>query len=313
MAEEEKGMDIENIDALKEKLVAVSTEIDAIKNSFSKSAEDLSRIQGMLTIGKLDDLSSIINKFETRVAEVEKKRVEASEGAKKYSEELEKEKERLIKLWDAYKNQEEELSVTEKKVAEYKEKIRTSEATQKHIEDDFTARINTLTQKLTEYEEKEGQVNDYKLKCEEFDNIRNELEREIHDLKEQNSTNETIINDLNQQIVDLRGRENYEEYKEKYEEVSAEYEKEKERLTKLYQLYEETEAECNKLKNENKNWQNWYNTNKEISNKLFSSGPPFEIETSVNTPIEQTPKLPTTDNENTEKKPKIKRKLKFRK
>ena len=109
MSEENNIEDEENFNSIKGKLHAVSTELDAIKNSFSKSTEDLTRVQNMLSINNLDEISGVIEKFEDRVTEAEKRRIEAIDGAKKYSEELEKEKERLIKLWDAYKNQEEEL------------------------------------------------------------------------------------------------------------------------------------------------------------------------------------------------------------
>ena len=68
--------------------------------------------------------------------------------------------------------------------------------------------------------------------------------------------------------------EKFSEYKEKFDELTIQYEKEKERLTKLYGLYEETELECKNLKQENIGWQNWFDSNKEIFNKLFSTTPP---------------------------------------
>ena len=85
-------------------------------------------------------------------------KIEAADGAKKYSEELEKEKERLIKLWDAYKNQEEELSATEKKISEYEDRVRNAEVSKKQLEDDLTARIDTLTKRLEENEGKVGGI-----------------------------------------------------------------------------------------------------------------------------------------------------------
>ena len=277
MAEENKLTEnVENIDTLKEKLHAVSNEIDAIKNSFTKNAENLSRIQNMLSVGNLEDISEMIGKFESRVAEVEKQRVEASDGARKYSEELEKEKERLIKLWDAYKNQEEELSTAEKKASEYEERVRAAELEKKQIEEDLTARINTLTEKLQQYEGNAGEFENYKQKCEEFDGIRNQLERELHDLRDANTKKDNMINDLSRQVSELSSKDNYEEYKDKFEEVQAEYDKEKERLTKLYQLYEETESECKTLKSANEKWESWYNTNKDMFSRLFSGAPPDE-------------------------------------
>jgi len=275
MAEENKIVgNVENIDSLKEKLHTVSNEIDAIKNSFTKSAENLSRIQNMLSVGNLEDLTGMIEKFESRVADVEKQRVEASDGARKYSEELEKEKERLIKLWDAYKNQEEELSTAEKKASEYEERVRTAELEKKQIEDDLTARINTLNEKLQQYEGNASEFENYKQKCEEFDGIRNQLERELHDLRDANTKKDNMVNDLSRQVSELSAKDNYEEYKNKFEEVQAEYDKEKERLTKLYQLYEETESDCKTLRSANEKWESWYSTNKEIFGRLFSGGPP---------------------------------------
>ena len=273
MVVENKGS--EDIDSLREKLMAVSNEIDTIKNSFSKNTEDLSRIQKMLSLGDLEDIGGVIEKFESKIAEVERQKNEVAEGAKRYSEELEKEKERLVKLWDAYKNQEEELSVVEKKISEYEDRIKTAETSKKQLEEDFTARIDTLTQQLDEYKEQVEKIDGYKQKYDEYDNIKNQLETEINDLKTENSSKEHIINDLNNQIIKLREKEDYKEFKDKFEALNTEYEKEKERLTKLYQLYEETNSECTRLKEENQNWQNWYSSNKDIFSRLFSTSPPI--------------------------------------
>ena len=297
MDEEDKiKKNYENLDSLKEKLVAVTSEIDAIKSSFSKNTEDLSRIQSMLSVGHIDNISGVIEKYESRIAEAEKLKSEAAESSRKYSEELEKEKERLIKLWDAYKNQEEELSSTERRIAEFENRAKTSELTQKQMENDYAARIKTLELKLAENENKANQLDDYKVRYEEFNNIKNNLETELHNLKEENERKEKEINDLNIKVDEMKEMENYTQYKEKYEEVNAEYEKEKERLTKLYKLYEETEKECKRLKEENANWQNWYNQNMNTFNKLFSAAPPV-------TTTPKTPEKPI-DNPITKKKKK---------
>jgi len=312
MVEENKGVrDVEQIGSLKEKLLAVSNEIDVIKSSFSKNAHDLSKIQSMLNVEHLDELGGILETFENKVAEAERRRTEATDGARKYGEELEKEKERLIKLWDAYKNQEEELSATEKKIADYEDRVRMAESSKKQLEDDLTARINTLTKKLEENEDKVNQFDKYKQRYEEYNNIHNQLEQEIHTLREDNTKKENIINDLNEQISELRNMENYSEYKEKYEAMTAEYEKEKERLTKLYQLYEETDSECKSLSEENKNWQNWYNSNQEIFNKLFSTVPPVR---STETPMYESPSFtPPPENPTDDAPKKAKKKLRFKK
>ncbi|MEA2055539.1 MAG: hypothetical protein U9O49_01750 [Candidatus Thermoplasmatota archaeon] len=292
---------MEPASSMKGKLQKVSDEIDSIKNSFSKGTEDLARIQSMLDVESVEDMSGIIKRFEGQVAEAERKRTEAAEEAKKHSEELEKEKERLIKLWDAYKNQEEELSTTEKRVLDYEGKIRTAEVSKKQLEDDLTARINTLTQKMQENENKINQVDEYRQKYEESDEIINNLEGEIKTLKDQIYQKNDETEALQKQVNDMKENEKYAEYKEKYEQVTTEYEKEKERLTKLYHLYEETETENKKLKEETTGWQEWFESNKGIFDKLFAAPPTTDAPSVKTTP---TP---------SEKKPKKKRKLKLRK
>ena len=273
--------------SLEERLRQATDEIDSIKSLFSKSTEDLSRIQSMLDVGNLGEISTIIEKIEGRATEAERKRDEASHGAKKYSEELEKEKERLIKLWDAYKNQEEELSTIETKLANFEEQSRTAETEKKQLEDDFNARIITLTQKLEENEGKVSQFDEYKQRFEEFGNMRNQLEEEVYSLKGEINKKDDIINSLQGEISKTKEYEKYAEYKDKFNDLSTQYEKEKERLTKLYHLYEETETECKRLREETKGWQNWFDSNKAIFDKLFSSTPRAE---SINVKANEKPK-----------------------
>jgi chromosome segregation ATPase len=318
MTEENKmDKDWGHVNSLKDKLQMVTTEIDSIKNSFAKGAEDLARIQNMLDLGNLEEITTMIERYEGQVAEAEQKRMEAAEGAKKYSEELEKEKERLIKLWDAYKNQEEELSTTEKKIAEYEEQARMAESSKQQLEEDYTARINLLTQRIEENEEKIQKYDEYQGRVEDFDNVRNRLEGEIHTLKEESNNKDTTINNLQQQVNELKDYEKHSEYKGKYDELNTEYEKEKERLTKLYQLYEETDTECKRLKKENHNWQQWFNSNKEIFDKLFSAAPTYQTptETKETTKVEVTPEPPTTDTPEDlrPERPKKKKKIRLKK
>jgi chromosome segregation ATPase len=298
------GENMGNLDSLKEKLIAVTNEIDAIKTSFTKNTQELARIQDTLSVGNIEDIGGIVESYENKIAEAEKQRVEAAESSKKYSEELEKEKERLIKLWDAYKNQEEELSSTEKRLTEYEEKVKKAEAEVKQTEDDYQARIKTLEQKVEEYEGTGTKMEEYKKRCEEFDEIQNRLEEENHTLKTQMTKKDEEIDNLNKQLNKLKEMEDYSQYKEKYEEVNAEYEKEKERLTKLYQLYEDTDEECKTLRDENKQWQKWHDSKMQTFNQLFSSAPPKH----TTEPPLTSPQKPTEEDQ-----PKAKKKLKFRK
>lgn len=303
------GKDVENIDSLKDKLQMVTNEIDTIRNSFAKGAEDLARLQSMLDIGNLEDVSAVVSRYEEQVAEAERQKVEAAEGARKYSEELEKEKERLIKLWDAYKNQEEELSQTEKRIAQYEEQARMSESSKKQLEDDLTARINLLTNKIDENEEKIQKFDEYKNRVDEFDTVRNRLEGENYTLKEEVNNKNTTITTLEKQVCELKEYEKSSEYKAKYEDLNAEYEKEKERLTKLYQLYEETDGECKRLKDDNQNWQKWFNSNRDIFDKLFSAAPGHRLNEA---PYIETPDTTATFNPEDSRPDELNRKKKMR-
>ncbi|MFE3845808.1 hypothetical protein ACFL1L_02980 [Thermoplasmatota archaeon] len=259
---------------LGDKLRHAANEIDNIKSSFVKNTEDLNKIKTLLDVEKLDEINGIIERFEGQVIEAEKRKDEAFKGAKKYSEELEKEKERLIKLWDAYKNQEEELTKTEKKIQDIEEQNFELNQSKKQLEGDYTTRIETLNKKINENEEKIVQFDEYKNKIEEYNKSHEQFEYENQNLKNTVKTKESAIESLQEQVNKYKEYEKFLEYKNKFDELTIQYEKEKERLTKLYNLYEETESECKNLKEENKGWQNWFDSNKEIFNKLFSTTPP---------------------------------------
>lgn len=260
-----------NASILLEKLQQASNEISSIKNSFSKNMDELEKIQSMLSFDDLGKITGMLQDFETRISEAERQKIEAAEGAKKYSQELEKEKERLMKLWDAYKTQEEELSTHEKKTSQFEDRIRNVEQTKNQLEKDLTARISTLTKKLEETEKHALQVNEYRKQMQEFETVREQMEREIHLLKTDLHAKDEVIISMDKEMSTLRQYEAYADYKNKYDDICRDYEKEKDRLTKLFRLYEETEAECNTLKKEANDWQNWFNENEALFNKLFTS------------------------------------------
>jgi len=288
------------VDTLEERLRQAASEIDNLTNSFNKTTEDLSRIKNMLDVDALREITSTIQKFEGQLSEIEKQREEAYQGAQKYSEELEKEKERLIKLWDAYKKQEEELSTAEGKLQDYEDRMHKAEQEKQDLEQDYTTRIDTLNQKLNEQKESEQKLNEYQQRINEFTTTRNNLERENQDLKQEITDQKNTINSLQNSIEEYKKYEKYSEYKDKFEDVNKAYEKEKDRLTKLYHLYEETEKEVTHLRQQNKKWESWFNSNKEIFDKLFSGGPPMP----ASNPTASSNPTPDNFDEDTDKKQK---------
>jgi len=254
-----------------ERLQEASSELGSVKSSFSKGMDDLSKIQSMLNLDELNQMDSLIRSFEERLSESERQREEAAEGARRSNMELEKEKERLVKLWDAYKNQEESLSAQEKRVAELDQKLRDTEEMHIQFERDATARIHTLTEKVNEREEAVQQMEDLKQQVMRFDTIRTQMETNLDSQRRDLMTKDDVIVGLEKQVEELRGLEQFVGFKTKFEDTSVELEKEKERLTKLFRLYEETESENKQLKEDLRGWQSWFNSNETLFTKLFSS------------------------------------------
>ena len=151
MSEEEEytGANVD-LGSFENKIQEVANEIDLIKDSFSKSTEDLTRIKNMLDVNTFKDITATIERFEGLLSDANKQKEEAYQGTKKYSQELEKEKERLIKLWDAYKKQEEELSQTESRIQEFEKQANNYSTEKQELEQRFTQQINTLQEKLNE-------------------------------------------------------------------------------------------------------------------------------------------------------------------
>ena len=305
-----------------ERLQKASTEINTIKSSFSKGMDDLAKIQTMISMDGVHSLNTMIANFEDRIMEAERKRLEAAEGARKFGEELEKEKERLMKLWDAYKNQEEELSNQEKRAQQLEDNVRDIETSKKQLEGDLTNSITTLNKKLEEKEQKLIQLEQLEQRTKDFETIRTDLENNVNQLTCDVTNKNETIKTLEAQVEELQKFKQFEEFKHKFDEISVEYEKEKDRLTKLFRLYEETEAENQHLKKEVSKWETWFNQNEDLFNKLFSSvdtlrKTPSPTSTTQSTPKPQQPKPqqpvnPPSNQQDSGNKKKSKGKLRFK-
>jgi hypothetical protein len=110
-----------------------------------------------------------------------------------------------VKLWDAYKNQEDSLAAQERKVVELDERLRDSERIRMQFENDATARIQTLTQKLEEQQIDARQVDDLKQQVMRFDDIRTQLETNIDQMRGDLIVKDDFIRSLEKQVDELRG------------------------------------------------------------------------------------------------------------
>ena len=263
--------DITDINAFRESIQQVTSQLEQIRSSFYQGVEEIERIKKILNSEHIGKFSDIIAEYETQLTRMEKERNEAIENARKYSQELEKEKERLIKLWDAYKLQEDELNERDKRIAELERKVKEYEDKLRETEKDLSGRIETLTRKLEEKENLLREYDDFRRKYALYEEKNRKLQEEIDNLRNTLNEKEKEITQLKQMVDELSKYREFEDYKTKYEKLSMEFNKERERLVKLYKLYEDLERENNKLREELNGWRQWYESNAELLDRLFKS------------------------------------------
>ena len=263
--------DIIDINAFRESIQQVTSQLEQIRSSFYQGVEEIERIKKILNSEHIARFSDIITEYETQLTRMEKERNEAIENARKYSQELEKEKERLIKLWDAYKLQEDELNERDKRIAELERKVKEYENRLRETEKDLSSRIETLTRKLEEKENLLKEYDDFRRKYALYEEKNRKLQEEIDNLRNTLNEKEKEITQLKQMVDELSKYREFEDYKTKYEKLNIEFNKERERLVKLYKLYEDLERENNKLREELNGWRQWYESNAELLDRLFKS------------------------------------------
>ena len=137
--------------------------------------------------------------------------------------------------------------------------------------------------------------------------VLNWLQEEINSLQDEINVRTQTLNSLQNLTNELTEFEDYSNYKERYDDIASELEQEKMRLVKLHDHYRQMETEFANLKQELKSWQDWFYSNKNYYDRLFSTGPPiYKPE-----PIERVPSPPPVKKPAKKKnKAKIKRKKK---
>ena len=111
--------------------------------------------------------------------------------------------------------------------------------------------------------------------------------QEIKILKKEIDTRNETVNTLQSLVDELTEYEKHSDYKEKFQELSLEYEKEKERLIKLHSHYRNIETEYDNLQKKVRGWEDWFYSNKDIFDRLLSSAPPTAFMETEKIPSEQ--------------------------
>ncbi len=225
---------------IKNNLSNIASEIAKVRDQAREEVNALEKIRGMLDAGYLSDLLRSIEGLEERIEELETVSVEASQDAERLVADLEQEQDRLAKLWDAYKSQEDEMERLKRDYPLMEEKLfereRTIENLRREVDrlvpmakfKDDVRRLEDENRELTRGLEKSEHENDA-------------LARQIETLEnEQVKLKEAAANS------------------ERVRELEALLEDERERLAKLYKVYEDVEADKKDLEGAVSEWEAWY-------------------------------------------------------
>lgn len=129
------------------------------------------------------------------------------------------------------------------------------------------------------------------MKSKVLDEVLKWINNEIDILKKEIDTRNETVNTLQRLVDELTGYEKHSDYKEKFQELSLEHEKEKERLVKLHHHYRNMETEYDNLQKKVGGWEDWFYSNKDIFDRLLSSAPPMTIIESKEESSEQSKKI----------------------
>lgn len=210
---------------IKENLTNVASEIARVSAQARQEVESLERIRGMLGTGYFENLLSSIEELETRIEELENSTLEARGDVDRAQAELNQEQERLKKLWDAYKSQEDELDRLKRDYPLMEEKL--------------FERERLVEQQKREIVRLEG-LSKYK---EDYENLLRDhraLETETGRMEKQLQKSQDHIQRMEGEIVQLR---EVEADAGRVQELEGLLDEERERLAKLYRVYEDLEQE----------------------------------------------------------------------
>lgn len=228
-------------DQMKNNIRNVAEEIARVRDQAREEVSALERIRGMLDTGYLNELLQSVEALETRIEELENDSLLSQESAGKIQEELEAEQDRLQKLWDAYKMQEDELERLKRDYPLMEEKLFDRERQIERLRREV-ARLEPLSQFKDDYEAAAAENSRL---ARELDASDSELERTQRTLKS-----------LENEVTELRALE---ADSHRVRDLENELEEERERLAKLYRVYEDQEAEKGELQERLNEWESWFN------------------------------------------------------
>lgn len=245
MTRTSRAVDSAEIDQLRSSLRLVSDGLDDVRDRARAGLDAIDTLIATLDVDSLSGVTELFHRMEETLTTIERERNEALDARGTLSDELEAEKARLTKLWDAYKSQEEELRRSRRDEPILKERLADRERLVSELEDDL-ARYKAMESYKERYQ---GLLRDHERLRETYKGIESDLDQR----------NETIAM-LESKVESFKS---YEEDTRRVKDLERQLTEEKERLAKLYKVYEDTEAKLRDTEEESSRWRQWYDRHRQ--------------------------------------------------
>jgi chromosome segregation ATPase len=230
----------EGADNIKRNLGTIATEIEKVRQRAREEVNSLERIKGMLDVGYLNDLIRSIEDLEVRMHTLETEAVSAANDVDATRAELLKEQDRLAKLWEAYKAQEDELSNLRREAPLLQERLVERERALESLRREV-ARLEPLSRYKSEYESAVRENQSLRVEVES-------LNRELRRLTDSTRAMEVELVQLREDAAS----------KARVAELQGALDAERERLAKLYKVYEEQSVELAESATRLDRWESWF-------------------------------------------------------
>lgn len=234
-----------HVEELKGTLRRIDEALVDAREEARREVERIESIRGLIDAESLAGLLSSITEMEDELVTLVNDRDAKAEDVQALAGELEAEKERLTKLWDAYKVQEEELRRMQRDEPLLKERLADRDRMISELEDEVN--------KLRSYE-------DYK---ERYQGLQRDHER----LRASYKQMEDDMHKRNDEIVAMEAKmeklQASEEDTRKLKDLEKKLAEEKERLAKLYKVYEDAESSLKTAEAEAARWREWYDRHRQ--------------------------------------------------
>lgn len=231
---------IEGASQVKANLAAVAAEIALVRDRAREEANSLERIRGMLDVSYLNNLVKTIEELEIRMSSFETVALNSASQVDQAQAELRQEQERLAKLWDAYKAQEDEFKALKAQSAEWAPRLGA-----------YEREIDSLHREVSRLEPLS------RMKA-EFDNAQRENQVLRHEVESVNRELRAAHDEMARHVDELASLRALGNSKSRVTELEHELDTERDRLAKLYKVYEEQSAGLKASHAHLDRWEAWF-------------------------------------------------------